>query len=260
MVEGERTGSGARRGAKANQVISVLAGLLAAMVAGCADRAAPGAGVGLPPAGLGARGGTPNLPSVFVSPAGKAFRAGPHEPYPSVLWFAAADADGNGALTSVEFEQDATGFFRELDVDGDGRLGPREIERYEAEITPEVSMAGSRPPIGLGGGMPGPMGPGGGPPGGRPGPGGPPRAMRYGEMPMGAGMFGLLNIPEPVTAADLDISGSVTLDEFRRAARQRFALLDADRDGRLTLQELPQTPFQRIRGGRGPKRPRAAAR
>lgn len=233
-----------------------LAGVLAIMLVGSAQAAER------PPEGRDGR--PPEPPGIFISPAGKAYRAAPGEPYPSVNWFAAADVDRDGVLTPAEFEADATSFFAELDVDRDGRLGPREIERYENEITPEVSMAAASPRFGPRGGMPGPFGPGGGPPPpgmpGGPGPGGgPPKGVRYGEMPMGAGVFGLLNIPEPVAGADLDISGSVTLDEFRRTARHRFALLDRDADRRLPLSELPETPAQAFGGRRG-KRPRPPRR
>jgi hypothetical protein len=54
----------------------------------------------------------------------------------------------------------------------------------------------------------------------------------------GAGQFSLFAIPEPVTGADLDLSGRVTLDEFRRTAVIRFNLLDSDQKGRLTLEQL----------------------
>ena len=48
----------------------------------------------------------------------------------------------------------------------------------------------------------------------------------------------MLNIPEPVAAADTDFNRAVTLDEFRQAALTRFALLDSAHQGRLTLPQL----------------------
>ena len=36
----------------------------------------------------------------------------------------------------------------------------------------------------------------------------------------------LLNIPEPVAAADTDFNRAITLEEFRQAAIERFQLLD----------------------------------
>ncbi len=43
-------------------------------------------------------------------------------------------------------------------------------------------------------------------------------------------------------AADYDLSRRVTLAEYERRAREIFALLDTDHDGKLTRAELPQPP------------------
>jgi Ca2+-binding EF-hand superfamily protein len=48
----------------------------------------------------------------------------------------------------------------------------------------------------------------------------------------------LLDLPEPVIAADTDLNRGVSLDEFRKAADQRFRALDVDRQGRLTVASL----------------------
>jgi len=45
----------------------------------------------------------------------------------------------------------------------------------------------------------------------------------------------LLDLPEPVIAADTDLNRGVSLDEFRKAADQRFRALDVDHVGRLTV-------------------------
>jgi hypothetical protein len=58
----------------------------------------------------------------------------------------------------------------------------------------------------------------------------------------GAARYSLLNMPEPVAAADADFNRSITLDEFRRAAIQRFQLLDTAHQGRLTLAQLEAVP------------------
>jgi hypothetical protein len=75
---------------------------------------------------------------------------------------------------------------------------------------------------------------------------------------LGAGRFGLLNIPEPVIAADADFNGGVSLPEFQKAADSRFILLDTNHDGGLTLAELqaemPAAPAGRM-GGHGSRRP-----
>ena len=58
----------------------------------------------------------------------------------------------------------------------------------------------------------------------------------------GAGRYGLLNMPEPVAAADTDFNRSVTRQEFRMAAVARFELLDKAQQGRVTLAQLEAMP------------------
>jgi Ca2+-binding EF-hand superfamily protein len=70
--------------------------------------------------------------------------------------------------------------------------------------------------------------------------------MRHPEGKQGAGRFGYLDYPEPVTAADRNFNRGVDAQEFERAADERFALLDANRDGKITPGELP-----RLAGGMG---------
>ena len=48
----------------------------------------------------------------------------------------------------------------------------------------------------------------------------------------------LIDEPEPVSGADLNLDSRVTHEEWMRAADQRFDILDQSKDGRLTLQEL----------------------
>ena len=54
----------------------------------------------------------------------------------------------------------------------------------------------------------------------------------------GAARYGLLNMPEPVAAADANFDRGISLAEFRQAARERFALLDSAGAGRLSLAQL----------------------
>jgi Ca2+-binding EF-hand superfamily protein len=49
---------------------------------------------------------------------------------------------------------------------------------------------------------------------------------------------GLLNLPEPVVAADTNFNRGVSREEFRKAAMLRFQALDVDHQGRLTLSLL----------------------
>jgi hypothetical protein len=69
---------------------------------------------------------------------------------------------------------------------------------------------------------------------------GPVRADRSRERRTGAGRFGLLNIPEPVSGADTNLNRGVSLAEFQTASTQRFILLDTNHDGKLELGELEE--------------------
>jgi Ca2+-binding EF-hand superfamily protein len=97
---------------------------------------------------------------------------------------------------------------------------------------------------GGGGGMGGMGGGGMGGGGGRRGGGGMNRGGGGGSgfaPPLeGAGRYGYIATPEPVTAADIDFSGSVTRGEFLAAAARRFSMLDANQDSVLTQRELPK--------------------
>ena len=52
--------------------------------------------------------------------------------------------------------------------------------------------------------------------------------------------LGLLNMSEPVAAADANFNRGISLDEFRSAAQKRFAALDLGHQGRLTLNVLEE--------------------
>lgn len=250
-----------------------------------AQPAAPPAGGPKGPPGAGPEGGPPGGPrgprlQVFISPAGEPFRAPREQPYPVVTWFAAADADHDGALTQAEMDADFARFFSILDTDHNGVVDGFEINDYEHKTAPEIlprlyrddvedgpddhggpgmdgpkGGPGGGPAGGPGGGPPGrgggPPGMGGGhrgPPGGGKGPRGP--AVAAGE---GAGAYSLLNIPEPVSSANADFDGKVTPQEWKDASKRRFRLLDKDGDGRLTATELPKTPVQKVQEAPPPK-------
>ena len=83
--------------------------------------------------------GLPEDPgNVFISPCGRPFRAKPGQPYPVANWFRMADADADGKLDRAEFVADTLSFFKLLDRNGDGVIGPDEIAFYEQRIAPEV--------------------------------------------------------------------------------------------------------------------------
>ena len=174
---------------------------------------------------------------IFISPSGEPFRGAGG----LAAWFAGADADADGLVTLAEFEADAERVFSLLDTDQNGSIDGFETQAYEREIAPEIrSLGPARMPPGEG------RGPGA--EGERPrrpmlgmGRAAPPATRE------GAGRFGLLNEPHPVRGADGDLSGRVSLEEWRKAAARRFNLLDLDGDGVLTLDTLPPRPGARPR-------------
>jgi hypothetical protein len=109
-----------------------------------------------------------------------------------------------------------------------------ELQRYEQQVAPEVLPRLAQ----VQGGYPGERGAGG--------------DKRLAEPPRrrggpdydGAPAYSLLNVSEPVAAADADFDGRITLQEFQATADRRFDQLDKDRNGYLTLDTLPQTPEQ----------------
>lgn len=180
--------------------------------------ALPAAALSQPPGG-----------SLFLSPMGEPFRGG----QPVDQWFAAADRDGDGALTPAELRADAARFFTALDSDGDGEIEPAEMARYENEVAPEVQVGLQMRGAGIGEWR-----------------GAGSRRRRvpvYDEGIEGAGRYAFLNIPQPVMAADSDMNRGVSRGEFEQAADQRLAMLDSDRDGRLARSELPPLPQPRLR-------------
>ena len=60
----------------------------------------------------------------------------------------------------------------------------------------------------------------------------------------GVASFDLLAEPEPVTAADTNFDGRITLAEFLAAADRHFDALDTKGAGKITLADLPKTAVQ----------------
>jgi hypothetical protein len=185
----------------------------------------------------------PKTETLFISPAGQPFRADPGQPYPVAAWFAQADADHDGKLTREEFRADFANFFRQLDTDHNGFIDGVEIAVYEQDVAPEVLPHIAQTEAGDFPADPTDAGKGGS---GR-------RATRRlaqaparkGELAIdGAPEFSFLNISEPVSNADQNFDGKISLAEFLAAADRRFDLLDEDHNGYLTLDTLPQTPDQ----------------
>ncbi len=164
----------------------------------------------------------------FISPMGEPFPSRSKGRSALASWFAGADTNRDQWLSVPELVADANRFFALLDVDGDGQIDPDEVVRYEWEIAPAIQVNFHRMP--------------------QPGEARDKRAAGKGERgskatSLGAGLTGggrysLLNYPEPVTAADYDFDRSITSAEFGRAAVERFALLDRDKRGALSLVDL----------------------
>ncbi|KPF64173.1 hypothetical protein IP88_13875 [alpha proteobacterium AAP81b] len=166
---------------------------------------------------------------LFVAPMGEIVAGDDKQEKLVDRWFAGADADHDGALTLAEFRADARAWFGRLDGNRDGRIDAEEVRLYEVML--RRAAAGS----------------------GRPGRPRGPRVKStgtlvgaaagdaaYADILQGAARFGLLNIPQPVAAADADFDRSITPAEFDAAARRRFAMLDPDDTGAVSRKDLPR--------------------
>ena len=160
--------------------------------------------------------GPPPGQRLFLSPSGEPFRGEDG----LAAWFAGADADKNGVLTLTEFRDDAMRFFKVLDANGDGQVDGPENSIYERKIAPEITRVD--------------MGPMDGPQGKRP----MVRRTDKREPRVGAARFSLINEAQPVRGADADLNQRVSSEEWAKAARRRFEILDTDQDGKLTLEAL----------------------
>jgi len=160
----------------------------------------------------------------FISPMGEPFRSRSNGDDALTRWFRQADKNGDGAIDPSEMKADADRFFATLDTDHNGEIDPVELTQYESEVAPEIQTA-----------MRTMHGPGGS------------KAKRKEKLDdmlgltgalQGAARYGLLNLPEPVAAADTDFNRGVSLSEFEMAAARRFQILDTGRTGKLTLPGL----------------------
>jgi Ca2+-binding EF-hand superfamily protein len=201
----------------------------------------------------------------FVSPMGEPFRPKSRDDDTLADWFYQADRNRDGVLTSDEMVADAARFFATLDTNRDGQIDPDELAQYEYDIAPEIQVNSRTKRL----------------------PGQPAPVVRqadddaYGDLDdrgdrkqrrrrqaeddaslgiggalQGAARYALLNIPEPVAAADADFNRAITLEEFEQAAIERFQLLDHSHQGKLTLLQLeamPHAPMENERHKRDDK-------
>ena len=68
----------------------------------------------------------------------------------------------------------------------------------------------------------------------------------YGLDRSGAGLYGLINEVQPVMGQDSNFDRRIERKEVVAAAADRFRILDKDGDGKLVLNGLPKTPFQKV--------------
>lgn len=177
----------------------------------------------------------------FISPMGEPFRARSATDDTLADWFTQADRNHDGVLTAAEMVADAERFFTTLDLNKDGQIDPDELTHYEWEIAPDIQvMSRTKRAPGQAAAAP--------------------RDSSTDEWDdhrskrerraeddsslgiegalQGAARYGLLNLPEPVAAADSDFNRAISLEEFKNAAIERFQLLDVTHQGRLTLVQL----------------------
>lgn len=202
----------------------------------------------------------------FISPMGEAFRPKNRDDDTLADWFYKADRNRDGFITSDEMVADASRFFATLDTNHDGQIDPDELAAYEYQIAPEIQVNSKTKPL----------------------PGHAPQLVRsddddaatdderdaarphrksredYGASLgidgalQGAARYSLLNMPEPVAAADANFNRAITLEEFKQAAIARFQLLDKARQGHLTLAQLEAMPHAPKEDGSRPKRDKNA--
>jgi Ca2+-binding EF-hand superfamily protein len=180
-----------------------------------------------------AHGGVP-----FISPMGEPIRARTPNEDTLARWFNQVDRNRDGYLTPDELVADAERYFAMLDTDQNGQIDPEELARYEWQVAPEIQVNSRLRRARLPGEVPPKAeSESGSDEGDRP------HRRRNADRdsdsgPQGAARYALLNMPEPVAAADADLNRAITLQEFKQAALARFQLLDNQRSGRLTLQGL----------------------
>lgn len=192
---------------------------------------------------------------LFISPSGEPFRGEDG----LARWLTQADTDHDGAVSRVEFRTDALHAFKAVDTNGDGTIDGLELQHYEHDMVPEVGTetfdAGPTAGRGPGGegrrGRRGGSGGGGIPGGGRgtradtgfgPDLSQQPEAPAPGAGREGAARYSLINEPEPISAADTDVDGKVTLAEWMAITDRRFAKLDYLKTGKLTHDSLMHPP------------------
>jgi len=174
--------------------------------------------------------------AVYMSLMGEPYWTNSAGEHPFDQWLKMADQDGDGAISGVEFRNDADAFFASLDTDGDKVIDADEMAAYE-RLAPGRTRA-------AGGGAVLPSSARRKATSSAPVEKGQVALVTGGDAPSatrihpGGGRINYSEVPQPVAMADANLDRRVTLVEFQKTAGRRFKNYDLDKDGRLTRKEL----------------------
>ncbi len=155
--------------------------------------------------------------NLFIAPSGQPYRSKAGEPYPVVAWFTAADTNHDGKLDRAEFKAEAVAFFHKMDLRKDGIIDDEIVALYEKKLVPEILAGVDNPELTL---------------------------STDKNAKRGAAPYALINVAEPLRAADHNFRGRITLQDMEAQADLNFDYLDEDKRGFLTLEDLPHTQAQ----------------
>lgn len=183
--------------------------------------------------------------ALFISPMGEPFR-GSSGAAELRTWFDRADANRDGGLSLAEMRSDADRFFLVLNNNRDREIDPAELRVYEEQMAPEIRVGVGG--LGISSGWAPKRRSGLSSEFSKTGTVDPP--LERDTVRRGAGLYGVLAIPNPVASADTNLNRGISAEEFSRAARDRFMLLDGNHDGVIRFDELPALPSRMMRKSR----------
>ena len=163
----------------------------------------------------GATGCGPPFARTYIAPMGEPLRTDGFTD-PMRAWFDRADANRDGRVTLAELQADSDRFFTVLE----NVLAP-EITLYQPGQDRKPRTGQQRRAAKAAA-----------------------RSRADYQAPYGAGEWASLNIPEPIAAADYDFNRGISRAELAQAAANRWPLLDPEKRGFLTYDNLPKSPAQ----------------